>query len=78
MWFAYELLFRTKDDSWNRWYHLKDRAKVVNFNLQIGPEMVNLDKKDLPTQLLIRHESFLEDKMNSVINYSGTNFYNYN
>lgn len=45
MWFAYELLFRTKDDSWNRWYHLKDRAKVVNFNLQIGPEMVNLDKK---------------------------------
>lgn len=57
---------------------MKDRAKVVNFNLQIGPEMVNLDKKDLPTQLLIRHESFLEDKMNSVINYLGTTFYNYN
>lgn len=57
---------------------MKDRAKVVNFNLQIGPEMVNHDKKDLPTQLLIRHESFLEDKTNSVINYPGTTFYNYN
>ena len=55
---------------------MKDQAKIENLILKIRPDVANLSKKDLPSQLLIRHASLLEVKMKSVIDYLGTAFNN--